>query len=209
MKKERILTEREKQRKQAFEEKAEKLISEGYTREDLVVGVVRANIYAVVIMAPFAAVLAWLWVAAGSGGARLLSLFELGAFLVLMLALLVLHEAIHGIVWGVFAENHRKDIEFGVIWSMLTPYCTCKSALTRPQYILGSLMPTLLLGFGLGAAAVAAGNLLLFFLAEVMVFGGGGDFLIVGKLLAFRTNHKNCIYMDHPTECGLVAFCKE
>ena len=126
-----------------------------------------------------------------------------------MLALLVLHEAIHGIVWGVFAENHRKDIEFGVIWSMLTPYCTCKSALTRPQYILGSLMPTLLLGFGLGAAAVAAGNLLLFFLAEVMVFGGGGDFLIVGKLLAFRTNHKNCIYMDHPTECGLVAFCKE
>ena len=111
-----------------------------------------------------------------------------------------------GITWGIFAENHWKDIEFGIIWKMLTPYCTCKSALTKLQYVIGGLMPTLILGFGLGLVAIIIGNMLLFLLAELMIFGGGGDFLIAGKLLLFRTKYKDCIYMDHPTECGLVAF---
>lgn len=206
MKKERVLTEREKERKLAFEEKAAKLVSEGYTQENLVVGVVKANVLAMIIMAPFAIAMAFIWYLAGTFEFRVPDLIEIGLLYVLILVLTVVHELIHGITWGIFAENHRKDIEFGVIWKMLTPYCTCRSALTRPQYVIGSLMPTLILGFGLGAAAIAMGNLLLFILAEFMILGGGGDFLIVGKLLAFCTKHKDCIYMDHPTECGLVAF---
>ena len=142
----------------------------------------------------------------GNGKYQEFNIIDIGLLFVLMIVLMVIHELIHGITWGIFAENHWKDIEFGIIWKMLTPYCTCKSALTKLQYVIGGLMPTLILGFGLGLVAIIIGNMLLFLLAELMIFGGGGDFLIAGKLLLFRTKYKDCIYMDHPTECGLVAF---
>ncbi|MCI6375897.1 MAG: DUF3267 domain-containing protein [Clostridiales bacterium] len=206
MKKERVLTEKEEQRKCAFEEKAEKLISEGYTQKNLIIGVVQANILAIIIMLPFAIVLGYIGCLVGNGKYQEFNIIDIGLFFVLMIVLMVIHELIHGITWGLFAENHWKDIEFGIIWKMLTPYCTCKSALTKLQYIIGGLMPTLILGFGLGLVAIIIGNMLLFLLAELMIFGGGGDFLIAGKLLMFRTKYKDCIYMDHPTECGLVAF---
>lgn len=206
MKKERVLTEKEEQRKCAFEEKAEKLISEGYTQKNLIIGVVQANILAIIIMLPFAIALGYIGCLLGNGKYQEFNIIDIGLFFALMLVLMVIHELIHGITWGIFAENHWKDIEFGIIWKMLTPYCTCKSALTKLQYVIGGLMPTLILGFGLGLVAIIIGNMLLFLLAELMIFGGGGDFLIAGKLLLFRTKYKDCIYMDHPTECGLVAF---
>lgn len=206
MKKERVLTEKEEQRKCAFEEKAEKLISEGYTQKNLIIGVVQANILAIIIMLPFAIALGYIGCLVGNGKYQEFNIIDIGLFFVLMIVLMVIHELIHGITWGIFAENHWKDIEFGIIWKMLTPYCTCKSALKKLQYVIGGLMPTLILGFGLGLVAIIIGNMLLFLLAELMIFGGGGDFLIAGKLLLFRTKYKDCIYMDHPTECGLVAF---
>lgn len=206
--KERVLSEKEEQRKRVFDEKAAKLISEGYTQKNLIVGVIQANILAIVVTLPFVAVMAYLWYVVTNGKFQMFTVIEFVVFYVLIIGLMVLHELIHGFTWGIFAKNHWKDIEFGIIWKMLTPYCTCKDALTKLQYIIGSLMPALILGFGLGLVSIITGNLLLFVLAEFMIVGGGGDFLIVGKLLMFRTKHKDCIYMDHPTECGLVAFYK-
>jgi hypothetical protein len=41
-----------------------------------------------------------------------------------------------------------------------------------------------------------------------MIFGGGGDFLIILKMLLYRSGGKEAVFYDHPTECGFVVFEK-
>ena len=105
-----------------------------------------------------------------------------------------------------FAKKHFHSIEFGVIWQALTPYCTCSEPLSKWQYIIGAAMPTLILGFALSAAAVCFGNPELTALSVMMIFSGGGDGLIILKLMLHRTKGKTVVYYDHPYECGVVAF---
>ena len=203
--KERKLTEKELLRKEKFDLLCEKMAAEGYKKTDLTVGVVAANLLAAVIMAPFAAAGLILFFTAAPEADFIISMWELLALLPLFVVLAAVHELIHGATWGFFAG--RSAIDFGIIWSMLTPYCTCSKPLTRRQYILGGLMPTLLLGSGLLAAACASKSLFWLFEAELMIFGGGGDFLIVLKMLLHKSG-KAALYYDHPYECGVVVFEK-
>lgn len=130
-------------------------------------------------------------------------------FLLVMLLLTAVHEGIHGLTWGLFAESHWRSIRFGVIWKALTPYCTCAQPMKRGQYILGAAMPTLVLGIGLTAAAALTGIFWVFILALAMIFGGGGDFTIILKILLHRQCGKEAVYYDHPYECGVVVFEKD
>lgn len=203
--KERALTAAEQRRKERFEALKTDLERQGYTAKDLTIGVVKANILAIVVMLPFIAAIfiAYVWVNDTLGDE--LSLPELLLLLVSFLVLVVIHELIHGLVWGCCAPSRFKAIEFGVVWAALTPYCTCGEPLKKWQYLLGSAMPTLVLGFGLGAVAVCAGQRFLLYLALLMTLGGGGDFCIIWKLLGYRPRGE-VVYCDHPCECGLVAF---
>ena len=69
-------------------------------------------------------------------------------------------------------------------------------------------MPTLVLGAGTAAMEVVTNQLLLFSVAELMIFSGGGDFLIILKILLYRSGRKETVYYDHPYECGVVVFEK-
>lgn len=202
---ERTLTAAEQRRKERFNGLKTDLEREGYTAQELTMGVVQANVMAIMVMLPFVAVIAvaYLWVNDSLGAD--LTLSGLCLLLVVLIVLTVIHELIHGLVWGSCAPSHFKAIEFGVIWSMLTPYCTCAEPMKKGQYLLGSAMPTLVLGFGLGAVAVCTGQSLLLYLALLMTFGGGGDFCIILKLLRFHPQGE-AVYCDHPYELGLVVF---
>ena len=130
-------------------------------------------------------------------------------FVVLMLVELVVHEGIHGLVWGLLNKEGFSAIEFGVVREYLTPYCYCGAPLLRWQYIIGSAMPTIILGFIQGGIAVASGNILIFALSMVMMIGGGGDFLIIILLLLYRKKKRNLVLMDHPTQVGSFLFEKD
>ena len=67
-------------------------------------------------------------------------------------------------------------------------------------------MPTLILGILPAVFAILAGSLPLFLFSELMILGGGGDLLIIGKLLLYRSRGKEVLYYDHPYACGLTAF---
>ena len=69
-------------------------------------------------------------------------------------------------------------------------------------------MPTLVLGFGATLAMVITDQLSLLFLSEIMLLSGGGDFLIILKILLYRTDKKESVYCDHPYECSFVVFEK-
>ena len=207
-KKDRQLTPAEQKRKADFEIICEAMEKKGYSKKDLTVSVLKANIMAFIIMLPFMAVFAWLYYTVNSTGEIVISLKLSILLLPILICLIVLHELIHGITWGIFAEKHFHSIEFGVIWSALTPYCTCSEPMKRWQYILGGAMPTLVLGGGVGVVPVVTRQLIQLLLSELMILSGGGDFLIILKILLYRSGKKETVYYDHPYECGVVVFEK-
>ena len=172
----RKLSKQEQARYEGYQQLCRSMEKQGYQRVDLTVDVVRANVLAVVIMLPFLAVAAVLFFAKNPQGSIYFSMTEMLLFLVAAFVLVVLHEVIHGVTWALLAPRGFGAIAFGVIWQMLTPYCTCKDGLKRWQYLLGGLMPTLILGFGLVGLSTLMGSLGLFLLAELMILGGGGIF---------------------------------
>lgn len=205
---ERKLTPAEQKRKAAFEATCAEMARAGYRQKDFLIGVLQANTLSLLVMLPFLALAAWAYapfIAAGG------SFFLDGQFFLLFLAILVLlvvHECIHGLTWSLFAPNHFASISFGVIWKALTPYCTCNAPLKRWQYVLGAAMPTLVLGIGLTAAAAVLHQNALFLLAEIMILGGGGDFLILLHMFRYRPASGEVLCLDHPYECGFVTFEK-
>lgn len=206
-KEERKLTEAEEKRKKNFEEIKSKLISEGYEAKDLTIGVVYANIMALVLMLPIAAVFTVIYINInGFEGMFEISIRNYLIFIISLFVLIVVHELIHGLFWGIFAKSHFKAIEFGIIVKMLTPYCCCKEILTKSQYIIGGIMPTVILGIIPSIVAIFINSGLLFIIGIIMIVSGGGDATILLKILRYKSDKKELVYMDHPYECGLVVF---
>ncbi len=209
-----VLTEAEIKRQQAFDEKEKKLLEQGYERHDILISVVKANFVGVLLTLPFiiavaAGFIAWNGIPDIPGLLKekpvmyFLGLF--GAFLA-CIPLAVLHEKIHGWFWSIGAENGSKDIEFGFMKETLTPYCTCRSPLSKSLYILGSMMPMTILGVVVGIVSVFTGSLVLLIISAIQIMGGAGDILISAMLLFRKSNAKETILLDHPTKIGLVAF---
>ena len=128
------------------------------------------------------------------------------SFIAIFVALIAVHEAIHGLFWSFGAQNGLKDIEFGFIVKYLTPYCTCSSPLKKTAYIIGTFMPMFLLGICVMLAAVIMGNQLMMILGVVNTLAGAGDILVILKLLSYKTKGKDIVIIDHPYEAGLVVF---
>ena len=210
-KNERKLTPAEQKRKEQFALVCEEMERQGYRKIDLTIGVVKANLLALIVMLPFAVLSGAVVLSRVSflSMAELMSPFDFLLFLLVMLLLTAVHEGIHALTCAMFAKDHWKSIRFGVIWKALTPYCTCLRPVKRGQYILGAAMPTLVLGIGLTAAAALTGVFWVFILAIAMIFGGGGDFTIILKILLHRQRGKEAVYYDHPYECGVVVFEKD
>lgn len=205
---ERTLTKAELARKETFERTRADLEEQGFRFHPLTISVVSANVQALAIGLPIIAFLGLCFFALHPEGN--LSFGILGALLVLVafFALIVVHELIHGLVWGAFAKSGWKSVSFGVIWQYFTPYCTCAEPLPKRAYVIGALAPTVALGLLPVLIAYATGSLTWFSLGALMVLGGGGDLVIVLKLLRFRTDGSEVLYLDHPYECGLVAFAR-
>ena len=210
-KNERKLTPAEQKRKEQFALVCEEMERQGYRKIDLTIGVVKANLLALIVMLPFAVLSGAVVLSRVSflSMAESMSPFDFLLYLLVMLLLTAVHEGIHALTWAMFGKDYWKSIRFGVIWKALTPYCTCLRPAKRGQYILGAAMPTLVLGIGLTAAAALTGVYWVFILALAMIFGGGGDFAIILKMLLHRQRGKEAVYYDHPYECGVVVFEKD
>lgn len=203
----RKLTEKELKRKNDFEKISSEMQQKGYKIKNMTINIRQANFLGPLSMLPFIALTFLFYYNVNSFDLGGISLrFVVAAFL--LLPLTILHELIHGITWGFFAKNHFHSIDFGFIWSSFSPYCTCFEPLEKWQYLLGTAMPTLVLGGGAAVVSVMTNQLLLFILAEFMIISGGGDFLIILKSMLYHTDKQESVYCDHPYECGFVVFEK-
>ena len=205
----RILTKAEKKRLERYQTISEELKDEGYVRKELTASVEKANtlgvLYGVILSLPFI-ILFVITLAGGTGGT--VRFFSGLWFAPVLLVLIVVHELVHGITWSLFAEGGWKNIEFGVIWKMLTPYCTCGVPLRKGQYIAGSFMPCLVLGILPSLISCLVHDVSLFVIGIIMIISAGGDLLIIRMILAEKTG-EDALYLDHPTDVGLAVFEKE
>ena len=202
----RKLSDAEKRRLVRAEQISEELVSQGYRKTDLTIGIVRANLLTFVIGIPVVAVAFALFMLVNGTDGFVIGALGNPLLLVAMLVLVVVHELIHGLAWSRFTPNGMADIEFGFMKEYLTPYCTCKAPLPKTGYIIGSLAPGVLLGVVPTIVAIAIGSVSLLFLGVIMTLSGGGDALIVALLLRHKSTGAEQLIFDHPTQAGCIVF---
>lgn len=191
---------------------------EKYQKEKLTIDLVKANIFGVFIFIPIAIVYGlpfyWIWKdhfkLSQIKGLITLHLPEFPFsgviyFLIIFTIGIVLHELIHGITWSFFTRNGFKSIKFGVLMKMLTPYCHCKEPLKVSQYILGAIMPAIVLGFVPAVVAIVIGNIPLLLFGSFFTMAAAGDFMIIHLL---RNERKDDLVLDHPSEAGCYVYRK-
>ena len=200
----KALSEAEQKRAERFARITEEMERQGYTRRDLTTDMSKANWFSGLLVAALLVVGFGLYYLIHH---RLeLSNINPLIFLVCLVALIVVHELIHGICWSVFAPRHFKDIEFGILKPSMTPYCTCLASLKKGQHIFGTVMPLIVLGIIPMIVGLAIGNGSVLLLGVIMAASAAGDILIIRNILAHKSSAREIVYMDHPTEVGVVAF---
>jgi hypothetical protein len=173
-------------------------------KRKVTIDVGKANLFAVVVVIAAAVVFLvpyfLLW--RENFSIQKLSASEFDTFLFLAIFItvgIVVHELIHGITWAQFTKSGWKSIKFGVMWKMLTPYCHCSEPLRKNEYILGSLMPCIVLGIIPAVAALFVGSFALLLFGIVFIGAASGD-IWVSRLLTKEKSH--CMVLDSPTEIG-------
>ncbi|MDD4847523.1 MAG: DUF3267 domain-containing protein [Bacteroidales bacterium] len=183
---------------------------ENYTKEQIIVDLRWANIFACIMMIPvlilYVVPFYLIW---GFQGTPLPFELNFGLYalliMVVIIAGVVVHEWIHGITWACVAEKGFKSIKFGILKKMFTPYCHCKEPLRIKHYVLGALMPLVILGIIPEIIALMTGYRILILFAFIFTTSAGGDILIVWQL---RHEKKNDFVYDHPSEAGCYIYRK-
>lgn len=203
----RELTPAEKKRLEQFQKTAEELKQQGYEMKDLTTTSLKANVLGILYGAILVAVIFVIGIVCGGRLNGTESPLKGMATCVLFIILIVVHELIHGITWGLFAKGgFKQNIEFGFIVQSLTPYCACKAPMGKVGYILGSMMPCIILGILPAIAGFILSDMTIFGLGAMLILCAGGDLLVTQMILTHKTDAKEILFYDHPTEIGLMTF---
>ena len=205
----RELTKREEKRLSNFKKVSKELTKEGYKEVDLTVSTKKANKLAILYSLPFIVFFLVLYLLIYRSGVTLGSDYAIRylIFIIVFVLAIFVHELIHGITFSIFSKNHWKDIDFGMVWADFTPYCTCTSTVKKNQYLLAILMPFLTLGVLPAIIGTILGEFIVVVFGIFMMLGAGGDLLIAYMILRYQ-NKKDVLYLDHPTDVGVVIFEK-
>ncbi len=187
----------------------------GYVKEERFIDLYKANIFALLLFVPiillytFPFYLIW---GPDEPFVFIKNMLEITSLSSALLGVLVIaigvavHELIHGITWSCYTKNGFRSIKFGVLMKMLTPYCHCKEPLRVRQYIIGALMPSIILGIIPIMYAWYSGNIHILLFAIFFTVSAAGDFMIVQ--LIWREDMRSLV-LDHPSEAGCFIYKKE
>ena len=84
-------------------------------------------------------------------------------------------------------------------------YCHIDVPMPKRQYVIGALMPLLLLGIVPTIVAFCIGSLLWLLLGIVFIVSAAGDMMIVWTI---RKEPANALVYDHPSEAGCYIYQK-
>ncbi|MGE5355131.1 MAG: DUF3267 domain-containing protein [Deltaproteobacteria bacterium] len=184
-----------------------------YEKEKLTIDIINANIIAIVLIIPciliFGLPFYLIWKNEIDftyfSGKKIFSeipFISLYIF-VTMIAGIIIHELIHGIVWAIYSNKGFKSIKIGILWKLLTPYCHCSEPLKLRHYMAGAIAPSIILGFLPSILAVITGSTGLLLFGIIFTVAAAGDFMI---LYILRNENKDDLVLDHPSEAGCYIF---
>jgi hypothetical protein len=185
----------------------------GYKMEEMTIDAAKAQVTSIVYFIPFVILFGPLYYFLWSDGTldifknlfpkEMNGLTTSAVMILVILVGIVLHELIHGITWCLFAKEGFKSIKFGVIWKAVTPYCHCKEPLKVKNYIIGAIMPALLLGILPTILALITGNIQLFAFGMFFTMAAGGDFMMINMI---RKLDMDMLTQDHPSKIGCIVY---
>jgi len=126
----------------------------------------------------------------------------LKVFIVILLGIIV-HELIHGVTWALFAKKGFKSISFGVTWKYMSPYCHCNELLAVKHYLVGAIMPGIVLGIIPLLLALVTGNIQLFLFGITFSVAATADLMMVNML---RKERMNSLVQDHSDKVGCFIY---
>lgn len=174
---------------------------EGYVAEKKTISILWANLLAVVLFAVVAvagwAIMYSLWDNLHFGGIDSL------IFLVGIVLGLVVHELVHGVTWLLLLKKGFSHLSFGLMTGAV--YCHIDVPMDKRKYVIGALMPLLLVGVVPWVAAILSGSLTWMLIGAVMISGAIGDIMIVWTL---RSEPASTLVYDHPSEVGCYVYHK-
>jgi len=119
-----------------------------------------------------------------------------------ILAAIAVHEAIHGLVFAIYAQGGIRAVSFGFSKQMGALYCHCNEPLPVKHYRKAGIAPFLVLGIVPLAVSYATGMVWLKTFGLLLCIGGFGDLLIWIRLLHFPSDLK---ILDHPEKMGFIV----
>ena len=122
-------------------------------------------------------------------------------FLLLLLVGIVVHELVHGITWLLLTHKGFSHLSFGFLSGGV--YCHIDVPLLKKQYVIGALMPLLLVGIVPTLVAFCTGSLLWLLLGIVFIVSAVGDMMIVWTI---RKESADVLVYDHPSEAGCYVY---
>ena len=183
---------------------------EQYTKEELTIHAGKAQVaaigYALPFLLLFAGVYMLIWKSeldTWKDIVKMKGLLGASSGLMVLFVGIVLHELIHGITWACYAKRGFRSIRFGVIWKYLTPYCHCNEPMRVKHYIIGGIMPAIVLGFLPCIVAIITGSPAWMGFGLFFTLAAGGDFMIVNLL---RKQPLDYLVQDHPDKLGCYIY---
>lgn len=170
---------------------------EGYTTEKRTISMLAANIWALVVLLAFMAI-GWLLIITIHDPVNYRNMLIL--ILAILLAIVV-HELIHGITWMAVTNSSFKHLSFGLLQGGV--YCHIDVPMKKRAYVVGALMPLMLLGVVPFIISLFSGSVALMFFGATMIGAAMGDVLIVWVI---RKESPDTMVYDHPTEPGCVLY---
>ncbi|HYJ80286.1 MAG TPA: DUF3267 domain-containing protein [Longimicrobiaceae bacterium] len=120
-------------------------------------------------------------------------------FVPLLVASIVVHEALHALGFVAVGGAPRGAIHFGVDRRTLSPFAGCTAPLRARAYRGAVLLPSLVLGVAPVVAGLVTGSGWPTLWGALMLFCAGGDF---AALWAMRAVPGDARVLDHPERVG-------
>jgi hypothetical protein len=170
--------------------------------QDLSISLARANVFTLAVSLPLVGLMLLAYFALHPAATFALALPSMLLFLTLLVAGILVHEAIHGLGWAYFGRLPLRRIRFGFQAATLTPYAHALDPMPARAYRIGAVLPALLLGGLPFLVGTIAGSLSLALYGMIFVFAAGGDLLV---LWLIRNVDAQALVQDHPSRAGCIV----
>ena len=173
---------------------------EGYVTELRTIGMLKANIVALVVLG-LVCLLGVAGLYAIWGGFSLGNPWNGMLFIVGFGVGVAVHELIHGFTWMWATRSGFRHLRFGLLRGGV--YCHIDVPMSKQKYVVGALMPLLLLGVVPFLLSFATHSLWLMLFGAIFIGCAMGDVLIVR---AIRKESPDTLVYDHPSEPGCIVY---